>query len=161
MTPSTHATDYVYVPLPASLYAELILRSGKANIAPYIESQISSFLDATEGDPDFWSADYIEKLSDRDDDEFWKQFGNPSRGYQWQNVFLSNGTKLRMSYKGTAYYAEIRHEKLLFNGEMMSPSQFARGVANNTSRNAWNDIFVQFPGDAGWKSSDDLRRQDR
>ncbi len=154
-------SDFVYVPLPADLYAELIRRSGRANVATYIENQVQNFLDSTEGDPDLWCEDYIERHAEAHSDNFLEKFGTPTRGYQWQSVFLPNGTTLRMTYRGEAAHAEIRHEKLIYNDDAMSPSEFARMVANNTSRNAWRDIYVKFPGESGWTFSDDLRRQKR
>lgn len=159
MTRSNHPTDYIYVPLPVELYAELVRRSGRDNVAGYIESQVEDFLNVTEGDPRIWSSDYVEKYAEAQDDDFWAKFGNPSRGYQWQNVFLPNGSQVRMTYRSEATYGEVRHEKLYFDDETMTPSEFARRVANNTSRNAWRDLYIQFPGEGGWKFADDLRRQ--
>ncbi|MBO0333495.1 hypothetical protein J0X12_07715 [Sneathiella sp. CAU 1612] len=153
----TQPTDYIYVPLHVDLYAELVRRSGRANVANYIENQIEGFLEATEGDPNIWSAEYIEKHTEQQDEEYLDKYGNPNRGFQWQKVFLPNGTRIRMTYRGTHYYAEVHHEKLLFNGDSVTPSEFARKVANNTSRNAWRDIYINFPGEGGWKFANDLR----
>jgi hypothetical protein len=152
-------TDYIYVPLPVDLYAELIRRSGRSNVAIYIENQVREFLDFTEGNPDIWSAEYIEKHAEQLDDDFEEKYGNPTRGYQWQNVFLPNGSQIRMTYSGEYSYAEIRNEKLLFNEESMTPSEFAKKVANNTSRNAWRDIYVRFAGEGSWKFANNLRRK--
>lgn len=154
-------TDYIYVPLPVDLYAELIRRSDRSNVAIYIENQVRDFLDSTEGDPMIWSAEYIEKHAEKQDEKFIERYGNPVRGYQWQNVFLPNGTQVRMTYRGTAHHAEICHEKLVFAGDSLTPSEFASQVANNTSRNAWRDIFIKFPGEGGWKFADELRRSGR
>lgn len=159
MTHQSNPTDYIYVPLRADLYAELIRRSGRSNVSVYVESQIESFLDATEGDPMIWSAEYIEKRAEEVDLEFFEKYGDPSRGYQWQAVYLPNGTQIRMTYRGDATYGEIKNGKLFLGEESMSPSEFAGRVANNTSRNAWRDIYVKFPGDGAWKFADDLRRQ--
>ena len=151
-------TDYIYVPLPVELYAELIRRSGRSNVSIYIENQVRDFLDVTEGDPMIWSAEYREKHADELDHQFQERFGSATRGYQWQSVFLPNGTKVRMQYRGSDTYGEIRHQKLFLENDAVSPSEFASRVANNTSRNAWRDIYVQFPGDADWKFADGLRR---
>ena len=159
MTPTP--TDYVYVPVLADLYAELVRRSGRSNVAIYIENQVRDFLDSTEGDPDIWCSEYIERHVEKQSDRFEEEYGYPTRGYQWQAVFLPNGSQVRMTYRGEAVHAEIRHEKLLHDGESISPSEFARRVANNTSRNAWRDIYVKFPGESAWKFADDLRRGKR
>ena len=158
MTQSTNPADYIYVPLQVDLYADLVLRSGTADVSGYIEHSVESFLERTEGDPSIWSAEYIEKLADQEDEAFWEKYGNPERGYQWQTVFLPNGTKVWMSYKSQDSYAEIRHGKLHYGGEVVSsPSQFARRVADNTSRNAWRDLYIKFPGEGSWKLADSLR----
>jgi hypothetical protein len=159
MTHQTDPTEFIYIPLRADLYAELIKRSGQSNVHIYVQNQVESFLDTTEGDPMIWSAEYIERHAEAEGARFIAKYGNPSRGYQWQNVYLPNGTQIRMTYRGEATYGEIRKEKLFSGKDSLSPSEFARRVASNTSRNAWRDIYIKFPGDGGWKFADDLRRQ--
>ena len=158
MTQSTKPTDYIYVPLHVALYADLVHRSGTADVSAYIDHSVESFLERTEGDPSIWSAEYIEKLVDQEDEAFLEKYGEPGRGYQWHPVFLPNGTKVRMSYKSQDSYADIRHGKLCYGEEAMSsPSQFASRVANNTNRNAWRDLYIKFPGEGSWKLADSLR----
>ena len=164
MAQSTKPTDYIYVPLQVELYADLVRRSGKTDVSGFIEHSVGSFLERTEGDPGIWSAEYIEKLAEKEDEAFWEEYGDPGRGYQWQTVFLPNGTKVRMSYRGQESYAEIRHGRLCHDEESMSPSQFARRVAKGasgkgTSRNAWRDLYIKFSGEGSWKLADSLRRQ--
>ena len=155
MAPANDVTEYIFAPLRVELYAELVRRSGKADVSLLIEHSVESFLHRTEGDPDMWSAEYIEKLTEKEDEEH----GNPKRGYQWHALFLPNGTKIRMTYKGKDSYAEIRHERLHWREETMSPSQFAARIADGTNRNAWRDLYIQFPRDGSWKLADSLRRQ--
>ena len=92
-------------------------------------------------------------------DTFREKYGDPGQGYQWQTVLLPNGTNIRMSYGDRDSYAEIRHGRLYFGDASMSPSQFARRVANNTSRNAWRDLYIRFPGEDRWILADLLRQQ--
>ena len=66
---------------------------------------------------------------------------------------------MRMTYGGIDVYAEIQHEKLYWGEEHMSPSQFARRVADNTNRNAWRDLHVQLPDHLSWVLADTLRRK--
>ena len=164
MTKSPDPTDYIYVPLHVELYADLVRRSGKADVSGFIDHSVGSFLERTEADPGIWSAEYIEKLAEKEDEAFWEEYGDPGRGYQWQTVFLPNGTKIRMSYGGQDSYAEIRHGRLCHGEESMSPSQFAGRVAKGasgegTNRNAWRDLYIKFPGEGSWKLADSLRRQ--
>ena len=161
MTQKPTPTDYLYAPIHKDHVTEIVRRTGSADVTPWIDHAMQTFLDRTEGDPDLWSSGYVEGLVDEEGDQFRETFGDPSRGYQWQNVFLPNGTQVRMTYKGDTTHAEIRHEKLCWGGETMSPSEFARRVAGNTSRNAWRDLYIKFPGDGRWEFADDLRRQAR
>ena len=146
------------MPLHIELYADLIRRSGKSDVSGYIDHSVESFLERTEGDPSIWAAEYIEKLVDEEDEKFREKFGDPGRGYQWRPIFLQNGSELRMSYKGTDYYAEIRHERLWYGEESMSPSQFAIYVAGH-NRNAWRHLYIKFPGKGSWKLAGDVRQQ--
>lgn len=157
MTQFSEPTDYIYVPLRAELYADLVRRSGNSDVSGYINHSVESFLERSEGDPDLWSAKYIEKLAEDEDEEFLAKYGDPGRGYQWGAVFLPNGTQVRMTYGGQDTYTEIRHGRFCYDEESMSPSQFARRVARNTTRNAWRDLYIKFPGDASWKPADSLR----
>lgn len=157
----TSSTDYVFVPLPAELYAEFIRRSGKADISLWLKDVVQSFLEDTKGDPYMWSEEYIEKIAQEEDEAFREKYGDPGRGYQWQNLFLPNGTQVRMTYGGKDSYAEIRHGRLFYSDKNMSPSQFAGKVARYTNRNAWRDLYIKFPGEGSWKLADQLRRQNR
>ena len=158
MKQPTVPTDYIYVPLHIELYADLIHRSGKSDVSGYIDHSVESFLERTEGDPDIWSAEYIEKLADEGEEEFQEKFGDPGRGYQWHPIFLQNGSELRMTYKGKHFYAKIRHERVWYDGKSMSPSQFASHVAGH-NRNAWRHLYIKFPGAGSWKLADDVRQQ--
>ena len=81
-----------------------------------------------------------------------------SRGYQWKNLFLPDGTEIRMQYKGVYSYANVDGDVLLYSGKPFSPSTMANTVTGS-SRNAWKDIWVKRPGDADWCLADDLRNQ--
>lgn len=152
----------VYVALPAEMYAEFILRSGKhIDVGARIASIIQDFLDRTYGDPNIWSDEHAEKVGEQDGTqaELRQMYGDLLKGYQWQTVFLPNGTKVRMLYQGQYSYAEIQHEKLVHEGSDYSPSEFARKVANDTSRNAWRDLDLQFPGSKEWEQANVVRKQ--
>lgn len=157
----TEYRDFVYVPLDVEHYAELVRRSGKAHVFTYIDHAVESFLERTEGEPNIWSAEYIETLAGADDEEpaFREKYGDPGQGYQWHPIFLPNGTNVRMTYDRQQQYAEICHGKLMYGEEALSPSQFASRVANNTSRNAWRDLDIKLPGKGYWMSAEIMRQQ--
>lgn len=154
MSRTESPTDYIYVPLRAKLYAELISHTGQADVSYLIEGLLEQYLVDMYGEDDT----IILKFAEEKDEEFRSRYGDPGRGYQWSTVFLPNGTQVRMTYRNRDYYAEICHGRLWYDGDALSPSQFARLVANNTNRNAWRDLYIQFPGEGVWKTADNLRR---
>jgi hypothetical protein len=153
-------TQYVYVPLHRELYAEFVRRAGpQVNVARYIDDIVEGFLDRTKYDHPGWTDEYFANLATgQDDGEAQKKYGDPKRGYQWQTVFLPNGTQLRMTYKGTAHHAEVRNERIWYRDKEYSPAELARHIANNTSRNAWHDLWLLMPRETMWRIADDLRR---
>lgn len=90
--------------------------------------------------------------------KFLIEFGDPGAGFNWQGVFLPNSTRLQIHYKRKAFQAEVRHQQVYFDGKACSPSQFVSRAANNTNRNAWNDVWVKRPTDATWVFADSLRQ---
>lgn len=151
----------VCVPIDASLYNELVLRLGdpRKDITAIINDQIEFYLERTEDDGK-WSAAYHQwRAGAKDVEAFAAKYGDPTRGYQWGSLFLPNGTKLSMNYKGRTYHADVHHEQMSFEGKTYSPSKLARVIANNTNRNAWRDIYVKRPRDNTPVLADDLRRR--
>jgi hypothetical protein len=85
-----------------------------------------------------------------------QQQAAPLRGYQWKTLFLPDASKLRMRYARQSYYAEVVGEELLYQGDSLSPSQFAKAVAGD-GRNAWRDLWIRFPGEKNWTLAATLR----
>lgn len=150
--------SHLAVPIREDLIAEIIVRSkGMAPIASMIEHCVESFLDRTRGDPDIWSDEHAKMVASEAVDDTLIKFGNPAKGYHWQNVFMRNGTRLKITYKGCDKYAEVRHQQIYYEELPCSPSQYASRVANNTARNAWRDIWIKRPSDNDWVFAEDLR----
>jgi hypothetical protein len=63
-------------------------------------------------------------------------------GYQWKELFLPDGTELRMRYRGVYYYAKIVRDQLDYAGESVSPRDWGLMVTG-TVRNAWRDIWIR------------------
>ena len=61
------------------------------------------------------------------------------RGYQWKSLFLPEGTILRSWSYGEHNYARVEGDKIIHDGQSVSPNQFARHFAR-TARNAWFDL---------------------
>lgn len=154
-------TNIVFIPLPTELYNEFVLRKGDAttDVSGFVEFIVSDYLERTKDD-ECWGEQYLAgRDADRLLDEIPDGYGEPTKGYQWLTVFLPNGTKLKMAYKGQDYYAEVAHEKIMYGGEAFSPSGLANRIAAGTRRNAWRDFWIKRPRDKEWVLADDLRRK--
>ncbi|MBB3121992.1 hypothetical protein [Pseudoduganella violacea] len=79
------------------------------------------------------------------------------RGYQWKCLFLPAGSRLRMQYAGQWFYAEVRGDELLFEGQPVSPRGMTQMIAGD-GRNAWRDLWVRLPGEKNWSRALLLRR---
>lgn len=81
-------------------------------------------------------------------------------GYLWKNkdadLFLPDGTQLRMPYKQKDYFAKVVGDQIMYEGKAFSPSNLVNEITG-TSRNAWRDLWIKFPGDSDWKLADELR----
>lgn len=63
-----------------------------------------------------------------------------------------------MSYKGKVYFADVVSNGFWFEGKIRSPSELTFTITK-TSRNAWRDIEIKFPGAEKWVLADQLRHQ--
>lgn len=147
------ADEMVAVLLPARTYSEFILRSGThRDVGQWISDIVDDYLDRTRGDAGIWSEKHAEEVEAES-----PEHGDPSKGYQWLALFLPNGTKVRMTYKGQSYYGVVENERLSRDGKMLSPSEFASSVAGGTQRNAWRDLWFRFPGSSKWQLAQEVR----
>lgn len=152
--------DFITIPFPKDLYDRIVIRSGgKLDPATLAVDQVEAFIERNADDPSFWTPEGLAAFQAERGPDTSSSIGDPSLGYQWQNVFLPNGTRLRMKYRDNYYYADVRHEKVVDDGQQYTPAQWVRKVANHTARNAWHDIWVLFPGESNWHYSDNLRRR--
>ena len=80
-------------------------------------------------------------------------------GFQWKEIFLPDGTEVRMQYKGQYYYASVEDDQLMYQGNSTTPSRLSNTIARS-SRNAWRDLWVKRPTDVEWYLANDLRNTD-
>jgi hypothetical protein len=78
------------------------------------------------------------------------------RGYQWKSLFLPEGTVLRSWSYGEHNYARVEGDQIIHDGRAVSPNRFAQMFAQST-RNAWNDLYVRRPSDKQFKLACRLR----
>ena len=128
-----------------------------------LESLLDTWLSNNDENPDFMTDEHLDRvarvaeLSHLVDDVLKHQWGDPNEGIKWGNLFLPNGTEVRSTYKGEDYFAMVREQRLMYENEPLTPSQFASKAAGNTSRNAWRDLWVKRPHDKSWSLADALR----
>ncbi|NVM75735.1 hypothetical protein FHW83_001522 [Duganella sp. SG902] len=79
--------------------------------------------------------------------------GDLTKGYQWKQLFLPNGTELRSIYHGRSTYARVDHEQILCDGVPTSPSGLSNRHGCGT-RNAWKTIWLRFPDGRRWQRAD-------
>lgn len=79
-------------------------------------------------------------------------------GYQWKNLFLPEGTELRMSTVGSTYHARVEGDDIIFNGRKVSPRGLTLAIAGE-GRNAWRDVWLKFPGERHFVPASRCRRE--
>jgi hypothetical protein len=71
------------------------------------------------------------------------------RGYQWKELFLPNGTRLRIRNAGLCHYAQIEGDLLIHEGKITTPNAWVAHIAGGV-RNAWRDIFIRRNHTEAW-----------
>ena len=141
MHTETSVPDYVLVPIPSAIFAGFVNFVARCTDGDDPHGEIAHALETfLENQEEHTGERGLLPRYDkqtRKQEAFLVKFGSPKRGYQWQSVFLPNGTRIRMTYKGLEAHAEIRFGQVYFEKQSMSPSQFARRIAADTNRNAW------------------------
>ena len=77
-------------------------------------------------------------------------------GFQWKQLFLPDGTRLRASFGGQCYFAQVEEGEIKYGGHAMSPSRFAN-LQGSGNRNAWKAIWLCLPGSEEWLLADVCR----
>jgi hypothetical protein len=83
-----------------------------------------------------------------------------ARGYQWKELFLPDGTDVRMRCDGDVYHARVNGDSIVYQGHRVSPRQLTLAVAGN-GRNAWRDLSLRLPGEKRFQPASLLRHQVR
>lgn len=80
----------------------------------------------------------------------------PARGYQWKQLFMPDGSVVRMRSRENWYSAKVVGDDLIYRGAAVSPNQMVQQVSEDV-RNAWRELWVRFPGDKSWTNAAHLR----
>lgn len=138
--PTQTLDELVFVPFPIRLYRELLDRhSTRANAV--IENVVEDFLDRT-----VESAPRAEK--------------NRGAGMFWEALFLPEKTRLRTKHLGQYKYAEVKGDKVFYDGKLFSSvAQVTNKMRGDTKNNAWKVLEVLLPSDLQWSHASRLRKR--
>jgi hypothetical protein len=90
-----------------------------------------------------------------------EHIGNPGRrGYQWKELFLPDGSDLRMRYRGVWYYARVEGDELMYGGEALSPREWMELITGSI-RNPWRDLWIRRSFHDTWARASAWREQNR
>lgn len=86
-----------------------------------------------------------------------REYGQPTdRGYQWKDLFLPHGTRLRIMHRRLCYFAQVESDLLMADGKITTPNAWAAEVCGMV-RNAWRDIYIRRNYREPWTRAHDLR----
>jgi hypothetical protein len=77
-------------------------------------------------------------------------------GYQWKQLFLPDGTRVRMEYLERSYFARVVGDQLTYGGASVSPRAMTLTIAGD-GRKAWRDLWLRLPGERDWVNAKRLR----
>lgn len=80
-----------------------------------------------------------------------------SRGYQWKELFLPEGTELRMRCGDAVHHARVTGDAIVYRGRRVSPRQLTLAIAGD-GRNAWRDLSLRLAGEGHFRPACVLRR---
>lgn len=85
---------------------------------------------------------------------------NAEGGYQWKQLFLPAGTRLRASFGRVPYFAVVKDAEIRFGELAVTPSGFAN-LQGSGNRNAWKAVWLRFPGNEQWVLADVCRSKQK
>lgn len=89
-----------------------------------------------------------------------ERLGKPGgRGYQWKDLFLPDGTDLRLRYKGVDYHAKVDGDRLMYAGSAVSPREWCMTITG-CPRNAWRDVWIRRSVNEYWTRASAWRKDD-
>lgn len=145
---------------------------GRFDPVYFANEELRSFIQrSVETAPEIWS-DRLDEVAQKYAPETWKlwesqdearteQFGDEHRPLVWKEVAIPSGSEVRMAYGDRHFYAKVKGGRIIDDGKDYSPSEWARNIANDTSRNAWRDLWFKEPFSKTWVPAQLMREQAR
>ncbi|HEU4853188.1 MAG TPA: hypothetical protein VFT37_13650 [Telluria sp.] len=90
----------------------------------------------------------------------WLRSGSKATGagYQWKELYLPDGTELRMRYRGSYHYAAVKGDQIMYFSEPVTPRAFVL-LVTGTVRNPSRDIWIRRNVNEVWTRADAWRSQ--
>lgn len=159
----------VYVELDAELFSDIVyLSNGTLDPSSLADNLLRNWIEATITDG-LWPQEHLEKVAEKYAPETYQQWmeedeqalkrTEDSAPLVWKEVTLRPGTEVRMAYGGKHHYAKVKKGRIADDDGSFSPSEWASKVADNTSRNAWRDLWFKEPMSNIWVPAQMLRQQ--
>lgn len=79
------------------------------------------------------------------------------RALVWKQLTVVAGSDVRMQYGGQYFFGKVEDGKIVDADGDFTPSEWASKNANNTSRNAWRDLWFREPGSSVYVPAIHLR----
>ena len=125
-------TEMLSIPFPRALYDDIV-RFGDGQLHPVliaanrVENWVENSVDPIMGDPEVWG-DRIEEVVARyapDQTTHWETSVSesavtPTAPLIWKQVVVTNGSDVRMEYKGTLHFAKVVIGKIVDDGRGFS-----------------------------------------
>ncbi len=143
-------SSFIAIPIPTATFISLVnfLREQGSQRDPVEVVAVAI---------DYWIDNASWKQEDLLPDAHAARALDPNSGYMWKDLWIPEGADIRMKYKGRLFLAKVERSGVLYNGRHFTPSELVFEITK-TSRNAWKDLELLFPGSPGWRLADDLRR---
>jgi hypothetical protein len=89
-----------------------------------------------------------------------EHFGPAAVGYLWRNLFLPNGTMLKLQHDRKTYSATVTRGNLLYLGEPYSPAGLLAHIAGcDRELDPWQNFIVCRREDHEWRLAAELRQE--
>lgn len=142
--PEINVASYVSVPVPTPLFLDLATflkeKGDPRDPGEVVAAAIDYWMDNAD-----WKPDLLVETT--------------TRGYQWKQLFLPDGTEIRMQYKGVYSYAKVEGDVITYKGRSVSPARLANTIAGS-NRNAWRDLWIKRPDDKEWRLAEECRAEE-
>src|SRR5471030_2371342 len=86
-------------------------------------------------------------------------FGPIDGGYVWEDLFLPNGTLLKLKYKTVDYLASVSNGTIKFQGISFSPKKLLLQITGDHTLDAWKEFWVYRRTDTVYTRADRLRHE--